>query len=157
MLLGWASSGLVASGCDRQSGGARSAERAAAFTKAVQGVREAAANAAQASECALTAVARLSITSPLGKETKQQLFLSADAAEGATGAADRAAAELQRLDAQCWERWDANCDYLMARIAIMGETAKDRRGLGCGRVNGAEASAASPADARPERAESATK
>ena len=138
LLAGWLSLAggwtvTLVSGCHRQGGA--SSERAAVFTQAVQSLRAAASSAAQATECALTATALLSFDRVLAKATKQRLVYIADAAEGATGACDRAAQEMQRLDSQCHDHWDSNCDYLMARIAIMAETAKNRAEMGCARVN----------------------
>lgn len=125
------------SGCHRQGGA--SSGRAAAFTQAVKTLRAAAASAAEATECALTAEAVLPAGKELGNATKQRLVYIIDAAEGATGASDRAAAELQRLDADCRDRWDSTCDYLMARITIMADTAKERAQLGCARVHESDA------------------
>lgn len=136
---------VLLAGCQRKAdGGGGTSAHAAAMTQAVQTMRAAAAHAAQAAECALTAGTRPAIK-------KDRLIAILDAAEGATGASDRAAAELVRLDAQCRDRWDRTCDYLTARIAIMADTARDRVGLACGTDGGQTSDGAAAGDPEPTR------
>jgi hypothetical protein len=101
----------------------------------MQQARQAVADGAQAAECALTAGARL-------PATKDRLMLILDAAEGATGAADRVMRGVARLDGECRERWYANCDYLAANVEIQSGVAKDRVGLACGSASAPAADAA---------------
>jgi hypothetical protein len=115
---------MVVGSCGQKWGDKGSQDRGAAISKALQQARQAVADGAQAAECALTAGARL-------PATKDRLMLILDAAEGATGAADRVMAGVARLDAECRERWDANCDYLAANVEIQSGVAKDRVGLAC--------------------------
>jgi hypothetical protein len=133
---------IALGGCGQKSGDSGPQDRGAAISKALQQARQAVADGAQAAECALTAGSKL-------PASKDRLMLILDAAEGATGAADRVMGGVARLDGECRQRWDANCDYLAANVEIQSGVAKDRVGLACGSpAVPAPAPAAAPAPAK---------
>ncbi|HXI56321.1 MAG TPA: hypothetical protein VNO55_09695 [Polyangia bacterium] len=132
---------IALGGCGQKSGEKGPQDRGAAISKALQQARQAVADGAQAAECALTAGAKL-------PATKGRLMLILDAAEGATGAADRVMGAVARLDGECRARWDASCDYLAANVEIQSGVARDRVGLACDSASApAPAPAAAPAPA----------
>ncbi|HEX3698280.1 MAG TPA: hypothetical protein VH374_23110 [Polyangia bacterium] len=140
--FGWAS-GIIAllvlvwSGCGPKGARDDFAGHAVAVTTALEQVRALAQWGAQATECAFTVGAR----QPPNRDSrdKQKLIRALDAAEGATGASDRAAGEFVHLNEQCRQHWGTNCDYLIARIANFVDSAKERVAAAC-----SEATAARP-------------
>jgi hypothetical protein len=121
---------LVACGCGQKGGRDDFAGHAIAVTTALEQVRSLVKWGAQATECAFTVGAR----QPPNRDSrdKQKLISALDAAEGATGASDRATGEFVRLNEQCRQRWGSNCDYLIARISNFVDSAKERVATACG-------------------------
>ena len=109
-------------GCSsgKDSSGGRSALIGAALKQAHQ----ASVNAAEVTECALTAVATASV------ERKVVVF-KVDAAEVATRAATRALENALGLYETCRDRWDQTCDYKAATVTAMLGSTKDAREGAC--------------------------
>jgi hypothetical protein len=121
-------------GCGgKDGGGGRSAQIGAALKQAHQ----ASVNAAEVTECALTAVATASVD-------RKVVVFKVDAAEVATRAATRALENALGLYQTCRDRWDPACDYKAATVTAMLSSTKDAHEGACA----ARAAPSSP-DAAP--------
>ena len=125
-MPGWLAAGggllmlLIQLGCGRRT----EAGPGAAFDKALEQARQASVNAAEATECALTAAATPAVD-------RKAVISKLDGAEVATRAAARAVADAVGLNRNCRKHWDATCDYRVGSVEVMLGSTKDARERTC--------------------------
>jgi hypothetical protein len=111
VVFGWL---LATAGCSKPSGG----EYASAVNAALKQAHQASMNAAEVTECALTATSRASVD-------RAVVLHKVDSAEMATRAATRALENALQLNETCRDKWDQACEHTAATVGIMMLSTKD--------------------------------
>jgi hypothetical protein len=121
---------LTIAGCNKPSGG----EYAGAVNAALKQAHQASVNAAEVTECALTATSKASVD-------RAVVLHKVDSAEMATRAATRALENALQLNDTCRDKWDQGCEQKAATVGIMMLSTKDTMDHVCAQPAPADAAA----------------
>jgi hypothetical protein len=119
---------LATAACRKPSGG----EHASAVNAALKQAHQASMNAAEVTECALTATAQASVA-------RAVVLYKVDAAEMATRAATRALEQALLLNETCRDQWDQACEHKAATVGIMLLSTRNTMDTVCARPAPADA------------------